>query len=234
MRRFEVQAFVPEGLHDLLIPFVLRMTLAGICGALIGLERELRGKAAGFRTYMLICLGSAMFMVLSQQVALTARPGAFSDPGRIAAQVVTGIGFLGAGAIIQSGGAVRGLTSAAMIWTCAAVGLTAGAGYLQLALVATGMTLGITMVLARVERTFLGRCEEVPCELVLSSMDDALRRRLEGLLREHDVSLDRLRVSRQESAVTVSFDYCKRHGHHREVLGNVWRLPGVLEVRSLG
>ena len=92
-----MQAFAPEGLQELVIPFVLRMTLAGLCGALIGLEREIRGKAAGFRTYMLICLGSAMFMMLSQLVAQSVSPGRMSDPGRIAAQVVTGIGFLHGG-----------------------------------------------------------------------------------------------------------------------------------------
>ena len=229
-----MQAFAPEGLQELVIPFVLRMTLAGLCGALIGLEREIRGKAAGFRTYMLICLGSAMFMMLSQLVAQSASGGRMSDPGRIAAQVVTGIGFLGAGAIIQSGGAVRGLTSAAMIWACAAVGLTAGAGYLKLPLLATGMILGITMILARAEMAFLGRCETVTCRLVLASMDDALRQRLEGLLREHDVNVDQLRMTRESDGTVVSFDYCKRHGHHRDVIGSVWRLPGVLEVRTLG
>ena len=108
------------------------MTLAGLCGALIGLEREIRGKAAGFRTYMLICLGSAMFMMLSQLVAQSVSPGRMSDPGRIAAQVVTGIGFLGAGAIIQSlcrlttasATAITGMSSAACggcrgCWRCA-------------------------------------------------------------------------------------------------------------------
>jgi putative Mg2+ transporter-C (MgtC) family protein len=226
--------FATEGWNDLLIPLFARMTLAGICGALIGLERELRGKAAGFRTYMLICLGSAMFMSISQLVAESAGVGRLSDPGRIAAQVVTGIGFLGAGAIIQSGGAVRGLTSAAMMWVTAAVGLTAGAGYLKISLMATGMTLGITMVLARVEARFLGSCELVPCRMVLVSLDDTLRERLVGLLREHDVNVDRLALAREESGTVVTFEYCRRHGHHRDVIDSVWRLPGVLEVASLG
>ena len=110
-----------------------KLLVAIIAGGAVGIERELRGKPAGLRTNILICLGSALLMDLSVRIA-----GDYNgDPGRIAAQVVTGIGFLGAGTILHTRGTITGLTSAATIWVVAAIGLTAGAGYEFEALAAT-------------------------------------------------------------------------------------------------
>jgi uncharacterized membrane protein YhiD involved in acid resistance len=102
-----------------------KLLVAIIAGGAVGFERELRGKPAGLRTNILICLGSALLMDLSVRIANDYN----GDPGRIAAQVVTGIGFLGAGTILHTRGTITGLTSAATIWVVAAIGLTAGAGY---------------------------------------------------------------------------------------------------------
>lgn len=116
---------------------LLRCAVASLCGVFIGVERAYRAKPAGIRTHMLISLGSCLFMGVSLAVAAEARKLGYttSDPARIAAQVVTGIGFLGAGAIIQNRGLVRGMTSAATIWCMAAIGMAAGAGMLITALV---------------------------------------------------------------------------------------------------
>ncbi len=103
---------------------VLKIVVAGLCGGLIGLEREKDQKPAGIRTQMLVAIGSSMFMIVSLSVGSDFRV----DPSRIAAQVVTGIGFLGAGAIIRERGSVRGMTTAASIWVVSAIGLTIGAG----------------------------------------------------------------------------------------------------------
>ena len=103
---------------------ILKLTVAGLCGGLIGLERERDNKPAGIRTQMLVAIGSALFMIVSLSVGSDMRV----DPSRIAAQVVTGIGFLGAGAIIRERGSVKGMTTAASIWVVAAIGLTIGAG----------------------------------------------------------------------------------------------------------
>ena len=103
---------------------IIKLIVAGLCGGLIGLERERDNKPAGIRTQMLVALGSALFMIVSLSVGSDLRV----DPSRIAAQVVTGIGFLGAGAIIRDRGSVRGMTTAASIWVVAAIGLTIGAG----------------------------------------------------------------------------------------------------------
>ena len=99
----------------------MAMVLAILLGGMIGLERELKGRTAGLRTHMLVCVGSTLFTLVSMNMSK-------GDPGRIAAQVVSGIGFLGAGAIIREGMNIRGLTTAASIWTTAAIGLALGAG----------------------------------------------------------------------------------------------------------
>jgi putative Mg2+ transporter-C (MgtC) family protein len=125
-----------------------RVVLAAGIGGLIGAEREMRKKSAGFRTNILIAMGSALFTILS--IAL---PDTSGDPGRIAAQIVTGIGFLGAGAIIRTRGSVHGLTTAATVWVNAALGMAAGSGEYHVAVVGAGITLGVLLILWPIERS---------------------------------------------------------------------------------
>jgi len=127
----------------------LRLLLAAALGGAIGLEREYRHKPAGLRTNMLIALGSALFSVMSIDLGAAA-----GSPDRIAAQVVTGIGFLGAGAILRSGENVHGLTTAATIWVNAAVGMAAGLGAYAVASVAAAITLVVLAFLPVMERLF--------------------------------------------------------------------------------
>ena len=123
--------------------FVWRLVLAAIFGTIIGLDREYREKEAGFRTHFLVSLGSALMMIVSQYgfSEILTHDGVSLDPSRIAAQVVSGIGFIGAGTIIFNYQIVRGLTTAASLWATAGIGLTAGAGMSWLALAATILTL---------------------------------------------------------------------------------------------
>ena len=123
--------------------FVWRLVLAAIFGTIIGLDRESREKEAGFRTHFLVSLGSALMMIVSQYgfSEILTHDGVSLDPSRIAAQVVSGIGFIGAGTIIFNHQIVRGLTTAASLWATAGIGLTAGAGMSWLALAATILTL---------------------------------------------------------------------------------------------
>jgi putative Mg2+ transporter-C (MgtC) family protein len=130
----------------------MRLLLAAGLGAAIGIERELRGKPAGLRTNILIAVGAALFTTVSLQLG---SPG--GTPDRIAAQIVTGIGFLGAGAILRSGDSIRGLTSAATIWVNAAVGMAAGSGEYVMASVAAGLTLVVLATLQPLENYFEGR-----------------------------------------------------------------------------
>lgn len=126
------------------IDFIIRIAVAAVLGAVIGFEREYRAKDAGMRTHFLVALGSALFMILSQYgfaEVLTTYEKVNLDPSRIASQVVTGIGFLGAGIIIFQKNAVRGLTTAAGLWVTAAIGMTCGAALYVLAVVATALVL---------------------------------------------------------------------------------------------
>jgi putative Mg2+ transporter-C (MgtC) family protein len=122
-----------------------RLALAAGLGAALGLERELRDHEAGLRTHLLVCLGSAIFTVVSAYGFTDFLVGGTAvvraDPTRIAAQIVTGIGFLGAGAIIRDGMNVRGLTTAANLWVVAAIGIACGAGYWGAALIGAGLAL---------------------------------------------------------------------------------------------
>lgn len=123
--------------------FILRLLIAGILGAVIGLDREYRAKEAGYRTHFLVSLGSALIMIVSQYgfQQIIQENGVSLDPSRVAAQVVSGIGFIGAGTIIIQKQFVRGLTTAAGIWATAGIGLACGSGMYGLALAATGLTL---------------------------------------------------------------------------------------------
>ena len=123
--------------------FVLMLVVAGILGVLIGLEREYRAKEAGYRTHFLVAVGSALLMIVSQHGFddMLGKEGVGLDPSRIAAQIVTGIGFIGAGTIILNRQIVRGLTTAAGIWATAGIGMCAGAGMYALAISATVLTL---------------------------------------------------------------------------------------------
>ena len=124
---------------------LLRLALAAALGGLIGLERELREREAGLRTHLLVSLGSALFTIAGaygfHDFLVSGGNVVRTDPTRVAAQIVTGIGFLGAGAIIRQGLSVRGLTTAATLWVVAAVGLAAGAGYYSAAIITTALVL---------------------------------------------------------------------------------------------
>ena len=130
------------------LELIQRLLTAALLGSILGFERELRQKSAGLRTNILIAIGSALFTLMSYELAAEAGG---ADPGRVAAQIVTGIGFLGAGAIMRNNGGVQGLTTAATVWVNAAVGVAAGGGEYHLAFIATGITVAVLLVLQPLE-----------------------------------------------------------------------------------
>jgi putative Mg2+ transporter-C (MgtC) family protein len=140
----------PPMLDPASIEFWIRVGTAFFCGGVIGMERQVRGKPAGIRTSVLICLGTCVFVILS-----TAFTGPDADPTRVLGQVVTGIGFLGAGVILTREGAVLGVTSAATIWMLAAIGATIGFGWIQAALALAGVTVGILIGVELLEASFV-------------------------------------------------------------------------------
>lgn len=135
------------------IDMLMRLLLAAMLGGLIGLERDVHGRAAGLRTQLLVGLGSCLFMIMSTAVAAKGATAVVTDPGRIAAQVVSGIGFLGAGAIMKEGFTVRGLTTAACFWIVAAIGLACGAGHFILAVTSA--------LIALISLTFLHNIDKI-------------------------------------------------------------------------
>ena len=134
---------------------VVGIVLAVVLGAAIGLEREISGKAAGLRTNVLICLGAAVFTIISRHLAGP------DSATRIAAQVVTGVGFLGAGAIIQDRGGVHGLTTAATIWLVASIGMACGAGFYKLAAVTTAVGIAVLLGLVPLTKPFERRAKKL-------------------------------------------------------------------------
>lgn len=162
--------FHPEIWHISNFDLTIRIILALLLGGLIGLEREWNNHAAGFRTHILVCVGSASIMLLSIYgfSAFVYEPNVRTDPARLAAQVISGIGFLGAGAILRTGPTVSGLTTAASIWVVAAIGLSVGAGFYYAAVLATGLVLISLFLLNKWEKHMLWhrRTQEVTLSIV--------------------------------------------------------------------
>jgi len=206
---------------SLLPEALLKFLLATVMAGAIGLERERKGRAAGLRTHVLVCLGSTLSMVvsdlLSAECAMTNAP-VWLDRGRIAAGIVTGVGFLGAGTIINVGGLQRGLTTAAMIWFVAALGIAIGAGLYIVSAIATLMALVVVVGLESVEGR-LPSAErftltlDVPNGLALAD-DIAHAIRQEGFL----VLPSRLRASEKGEHVEMAFEISSRHRPHLELL----------------
>jgi putative Mg2+ transporter-C (MgtC) family protein len=151
---------------------LLRLVVAAGLGGAVGLERELRDHEAGFRTHLLVALGACVFTLVSAYAwtdwTFSTREGMVFDPTRIAAQIVTGIGFLGAGAIIVRGINVRGLTTAATLWVVAAIGMAAGTGYYAVAVGATGLVLVSLGPLKIVSARMLSRVRPEEAELAIN------------------------------------------------------------------
>ncbi len=220
-------------LKPLLADFLPKALLAIACGGLIGAEREAKRKPAGFRTNILICLGSMLFMWLSIQVTENLVPGQPADPGRIAAQVVVGIGFLGGGTIIQSRGRVTGLTSAAMIWVVAAVGMAIGAGYRAIGITTTILILLVQVGLGLLERRVFGRCIFYDCQVAFQDDHGKTRRAIEHALRSAGRGLEAADLRKANDHYVATLQYCDVHPQHRKLLNDLWRIEGVQEVRPL-
>src|SRR5512138_1268559 len=140
---------VQDLVSTLRLDLLLKLGLAVVLGGVIGLEREISGKPAGLRTNILICVGAALLTDVSVRIGMIDGPPRVGDPARLAAQIVSGIGFIGAGTIMQGGGMVTGLTSAATIWVVASLGIAIGAGlYIE----AAGTAALVTLVLASLGR----------------------------------------------------------------------------------
>ena len=171
---------------------LLSLTVALALGAFIGLEREISDKAAGLRTNILICVGSCLFAILSRLLA----DAVGTDVTRIAAQIVSGIGFLGAGAIMREGEHVTGLTTAATIWVVAAIGVTVGFGYYSLAAAAAVMTLVVQGVFPHLD-TMIDELRQRHTFKITSDLDDDGLEQIKTIFRNSDVKVLRRKLMKR-------------------------------------
>jgi putative Mg2+ transporter-C (MgtC) family protein len=181
---------------------LFRLLLSFILGGLIGLERGWHRQAAGLRTHMVICVGSTLLTLLSIYLPQTHTAFSGGDPGRIAAQIVSGIGFLGGGAIFRLGVNVRGLTTAASIWVVAGIGMAVGAGMYGGALIATAVVLFTLFVLVRFERRVFPARSLRNLEIVVNS-EKIDTEKIFPILKSHGVTIRTLDVSQSFEEKTV-------------------------------
>jgi len=209
-----------------------RLLLAAILGGVIGLERQLRHKPAGLRTNMFICFGAAMFTVLSNQLASTLG----GDHTRIAAQIIPGIGFIGAGSILHARASVTGLTTAATLFVVASVGMAAGGGLYLTACFATAIILLALVLLGRLEHTFLLKSLLTTYEVTGSNVD-AMLREVNRILDTERLTMQSVHIASADSGFRMVFAVdCEREQqsvfsirlHESNVFGSVMSL-GVTE-----
>ena len=215
---------------------LVRVAVAAALGGAVGLERELREREAGFRTHMLVSVGSALFTLVSaygfREFLVGGGAVIRADPTRIAAQIVTGIGFLGAGAIIRQGLSVRGLTTAATLWVVAAIGMASGAGYYSAAVITTALVLislwPLRILAFRTMRRFRPETERLLVQLPAGESPSPVIERLEAL----GGSLQSLEVGHEADRRTVLIDVTlPPKADPPAIVADLSELEHVLEIR---
>jgi putative Mg2+ transporter-C (MgtC) family protein len=190
------------------IDIIFKIVLAIILGGLIGLERESINRPAGFRTHILVCVGSALVMMISEYMFEIYHGIVNLDPARLGAQVISGIGFLGAGTIIRDGANVKGLTTAASLWVVACIGLAIGTGFYSAAIISSVM---VYIVLITLKNLFVGKIEvpiikrgkrHVAVKLELSKNEGILSN-IETMLENEKVTIKAIKYLRDNEKVTV-------------------------------
>ena len=225
-----------DGLRDItFLSVAVRMAMAMACGGVIGFEREYKRRSAGFRTHILICLGASMTTLTSQYLCLYMNY--FTDMGRLGAQVVAGIGFIGAGTIIVSrGNRVKGLTTAAGLWTSAIIGLALGCGFYEGALFATLAVLLAEMVFSKWEYHLMDSAPEI--NLYMEYTDKDCLEKVLKLYREHDVKvldmeITRAKGSEHHNACAIFSLRLNKKIRTEKLLVDVKATEGVVSVEEL-
>lgn len=215
------------GLSDM--DMMLRLVIAAILSGFIGYEREVHGRLAGFRTHILVGVGSTLIMLTSMHIFDIYRGHATLDPGRIAAQVVSGIGFLGAGTIIRFKASVRGLTTAASLWTVAGLGLAVGAGLFMPAIFTTLLVLAALFFLNRVERRMIRRDWYKSLEIDTKAGASQLQE-IRSLLSEYDVEIKDFDVKRSSSSEDLIMKISVKlltNEYDNEIISKIRELDGI-------
>lgn len=183
------------------LEMTLRLGLAFLLGGAIGLERETHSQPAGLRTHMVVAVASALIMLVSIRVTDPGR----GDPGRIAAQIVSGIGFLGAGAIIKYGTTIRGLTTAACLWAAAGIGMASGMGWWKGAVATTGFVLTATFIFDKLEKRFLSESTFKRFRVSAKDAPDLVAR-VESVLGRHGILIKGVGLHQDFTQKTVQID----------------------------
>jgi uncharacterized membrane protein YhiD involved in acid resistance len=213
--------------------FGTRILFAVLCGAIIGIERELKHKAAGIKTNILICVGSALFTSISVLIAnVNASQGHFGDPGRVAAQIVSGVGFLGGGAIIHGRGTVLGLTTAATIWVVAAIGIAIGVGRADIGLASAALVVLLLILTTIFEDRILGRSISFACEILAEDPTGEIRLSVNRSLEENELVLDDFDLSSRGESSVLKIRYRGHRNDHKKFLLSLWATPGIREVKQ--
>lgn len=217
------------------LSITVRMVLAVLCGGLIGLEREQKRRPAGFRTHILICLGAAMTTLTSQYLFLEMHY--YTDIARLGAQVIAGIGFIGAGAIIVTRRRrVKGLTTAAGLWACAIVGLSCGAGFYEGAVLATVLILLAEVMFSKLEYQYIKRSPEVNLYVEYSqsmSLDEVIRRIRDSEIKITDLEVTRGAEEGRHNSCAIFTLQIARRLRYEELLSDISGLDGVSAVEEL-
>ena len=222
-----------QALSFLRLDLLFRLLLAAVLGGAIGLEREVRGKAAGFRTNLLICVGATLLMELSIGVSALVDPAQTNaDPARIAAQIVSGIGFLGAGTIIQSRGSVVGLTTAATLWVVAAIGMAVGARAYVEAVGTTILVFVALIALSRVEESIIRRRFERRVVVVMDMSPGLLGAVREAFL-EAGFIVKLTDVEREAQHVVASYDISGSRAQWPGVVDRLIQMEGIHKVTQI-
>jgi putative Mg2+ transporter-C (MgtC) family protein len=209
------------------VPIGFKVCCSILCGGVIGLEREMKHKPAGLRTNILICLGAMLFTWLSVMMASFAEPGKLGDPARVAAQIVTGIGFLGGGMILQSGGSVSGLTSAATVWVVAAIGMCIGLGYPIIAIIFTITVFFTLSILSKVDRKVFGKMHCYETWIHLKTMDPKARAEIMETFQLGDLELTRLSVDERDERYQILARYYSSEARHLRIQASLWSVSAV-------
>lgn len=207
------------------LELALRLILSLVLAGLIGLERESLGRPAGFRTHILVGIGSTLIMIVS---IYAFRPlGMSGDPGRIAAQVVSGIGFLGAGTIMREGANIRGLTTAASLWTVAGIGLTVGSGMYFAAIIATILVVATLVLLNKLEWSYLMSKNEILTVLVQDTPGQLAK--VFSVLAKHDVNVHNVQLTTDdegEARIEMEIELAPR-ARRVQIIDELVAMPGV-------
>ena len=210
--------------------FIFRVFVAALLGGMIGFEREYRAKEAGLRTHFLVAMGSALFMIVSQYGFNAVLSTSITlDPSRVAAQVVSGIGFIGAGTIIFQKHVIKGLTTAAGLWVTSAIGLACGSGLYLLSVAST------LLVLLCLETIFfiLMRIGSRTISVTISTTEREMIKKVVNQLREDCVTMDSYEMKRQGELFVVSMELkVKRNNYHNRIIEFMDKFDGV-DIESI-